>query len=253
MRRFVLPLLAALSAPAYCQLSGDSLIQTAMTALSTNSSTYLQMTGTDMTAGVLTGYQYASYFNVAQVGERLYDRVNITTYTGSGIYAKPVMSLIGDGITLWRYDYVNNTYSAVTYGTYSGTQPADYTGTLFRCLTAMGEGYTSFPIMLLRQIYSGTLPSYQSWMPGVIPSLDTLGNAVYSVGQPPRRTITFVLSTGALTDVVYDDVTTMRGVQKKTDWTIHIVSGPTLAAPDFTFTPPRGARPIAGPRLPTQH
>ncbi|MHB8636246.1 MAG: hypothetical protein ACYC96_07215 [Fimbriimonadaceae bacterium] len=253
MRRLVVLLFAAVSAPAYCQISGDMLIQNAMQALSTNPSIYLQLTGTDDVAGLRTGYTYSTYIQVSQIGGRVYDQVNCTEYAGSGIYAKPIMSLIGDGVTLWRYDYVNNTYSAVNYGTYSGNQPADYTGALFRYLTSMSQEYMSYPIMLLRQIYSVDGARYQSWLPGVTPLTDSAGNVIYSVGVPPRRTITFTMGTGALTDVAFDDVTTLRGVQKNTDWAIHIIGGLTINSSLFSFTPPKGARPIAGPKMPVQN
>jgi len=248
MRRLLVLLLGALSVSAYSQTSEEQLIQSAMQALSTNTSIFLQLTGTDKTDSLITGYTYSTYIDVSQVGSRVYDRVNITAYTGSGIYAKPEVSLIGDGVTLWRYDYVNNTYSAINYGNYSGNQPSDYTGTLFRYMASMSQGYMSFPIMLLRQIYGVDHASYQSWMPGVQPA-NVLGNVEYSIGNPPRRRISFQMAAGVLTDVVYDDATTMRGLQKNTDWTMHIVAGPTMNSGLFSFTPPRGAHVIAGPHL----
>ena len=252
MRRLVVPLVALLSASACCQVSssgltGDVLIQTAMTTLATNSSMLLVMKGTDKTVDLVTGYEYHTSFEVSQVGTRLYDRVNITAYNGTGAYAKPVVSIIGDGVTLWRYDYVNNTYSAVNYGSYSGDQPEGYRGTLFRSITSMSEGYMSYPIMLLRQIYAGTLNGYQSWLPGVNPVVDSLGNVNYSVGQPPRRTITFNFKLGELLGVAYDDVAMMRGVVKHTDWTIQITGGWIFDSNTFSFTPPAGSRPVAGP------
>ena len=248
MKRLVVPLVVALSALAHCQVGVlVSPIQAAMQALSTNASVFLQMTGQDVAGGVTTPFTYATYLQVSQVGSRVYDQVNVTYYDAAG---KPQMCLVGDGVTLWRYDYRSNSYSAVNYGTYSGNQPADYTGAMFRDLTSLSQGYMSYPILLLRQIYGVDGASYQSWLPGVNPASDVAGNIVYSIGTPPRRTITFMLSTGALTDVVYDDVTTLRNLQKKTDWTIHIVGGPTMNPTLFKFVPPYGAKPVAGPRIP---
>lgn len=253
MRCTLVPLLALAVSPAFAQLSGDAQIRNAMTALGSSPNIYMSMTGTETLSGngsksVTTTYTYATYFSVSTVNDRVLDQLNLTIYDGIGASAKPVAVYVADGVTLWRYEYATNSYMAVNYGTYSGPQPGDYTATLFRYLGSMTQGYMAYPTTMLRQIYGGGL-GYQSWLPGVTPTIDASGNVVYSVGVPPRRTITFNLSTGALTSVSYDDTTVMRGLQRNEDWSINVLPYLTTNAALYVFRPPAGSRAVAAPHL----
>lgn len=256
MRRVFVPLLALLSASAFSQgiPPDEAVIRPELATLATFPAIFLDLFGADTMAGKATGFEYRAYMqNTVQIvngNTRVITEINITEYNGSGSAAQPMMSLIGDGVTLWRYDYVNNTYAATDYGTYSGPQPPDYTGTLFRDLTSLSDGYMSFVIQFLKQTYEISGVMYQSWMPGVAASIDQYNSVTYSIGTPPRRTITFNnLQTGALKEVDYTDSTTVRGIARSTNWRMPIQS---LTATDpnmYKFTPPLGARAIALPHL----
>jgi hypothetical protein len=157
---------------------------------------------------------------------------------------------VGDGVTLWNYDYVNNRYSATVYGTYSGPQPADYANTFFRYLSSVCTGNSSSITHFLQQVYGANGANYQSWMPGIYPTVDELGNVTYSIGQPPRRTVIFGLNVQGQNTISYDDVSRAGRLTKSVDWTMAITSNVTVDPNAFVFIPPSNARSMAGPHLP---
>src|SRR5665213_2682253 len=192
MRLYVVPLLLALSSGAFAQLlPGEQLVQGAMQTLNTSPTMFLNLTGTEVFGTVNNAINYTGYFNLSVTNERILAQVEFVGYNNG----KPFIRIVGDGVTLWRYDYLNNRYSATVYGTYSGLQPADYSNTFFRYLSASSEGYVTYMTNLLRQVYGASGASYQSWMPGIKPFLDVPGNLNYTIGQPPRRTIIFGVGT----------------------------------------------------------
>ncbi len=251
MRRFVVPLLALLSPCAFGQLSvGDQQVQNGLQALNSATTIFTQLSGTEAFNGAKNYLNDSAYFNLSVTGDRVLAQVEVVCYNAG----KPYLRIVGDGVTLWRYDYLNNTYSATVYGTYSGPQPYDYSNTFFRYLSAISEGYISYQTLLLKQIYGTNGASYQSWMPGITPVVDAEENVTYSMGQPPRRTITFSFGlagvmTGSLQSISYDDVANVGRSKKTIDWSMTIVSNLAIDPLEFKFVPPAQARLIAGPRI----
>lgn len=228
-------------------VSGDSSIVTALNQVRLSDTLLLNLAGTEKVGGITTNVTYeTSWDRSFSNGEYVY-KIQIVGYRGAHLFLR----LVADGGTLWRYDIDKNQYSATVYGNAAGASAGtnDALGKLFRTLSAVQDGYSAFPVTLLKQTYAAAGVAYESWLPGAIPFTDASGNVVYSVGNPARRTITFYLDNGSLASIGYSDVMTLDRMPRDTDWNMTAQTGTNFDPAIFVFVPPVGAQPIVGPRI----
>jgi hypothetical protein len=227
----------------------EGLIQNAFMQQSMQQPIDIYLAVAQTTAGVKVNYVYDMTYSSSIVNNRLVLQVNIIGYIGNS----PAVRIVGDGVTLWRYDYEHNTYSAVNYGTYSGAQPADYNARFFRYLGSITDAYSAYSVKFLEQVYTPSGAAYFSWAPGTTPVQSVSGPIVYSVGNPqsPRRTITFTLTgtPNVIGSIDYHDVAGTYRTPVVTDWTLTPTTLTQVDTSFFKFAPPANAKAVAGPKL----
>ncbi len=152
-----------------------------------------------------------------------------------------VRRIVGDGTTLWNYDFVTHQYSATLYGSYGPTQPELYELNLLNDFVWATSGPEAYLSKLLRQIYPInpnyvpppliinitavppiTNTNYASWMPGIYsqslpqgvpitfpsdpanPRTPSATDLYYTYNGSPKRSITFELQPPTATTTTGD-------------------------------------------------
>lgn len=237
---------------AAAQLSGPELtIQGALATLRGNSALVFELTGTRQLARQSHIINTNVYWAVEADGARVLDKVEVSQW----VDGEQVATIVGDGTTLWSYSFLKNEYSAVTYGTYAGPEPANYTNSLLNALESMSSGQSAYATRLLRQTYSGLAAGYVSWSPGNTPT-ESGGPNLKIVDYAPTtsddKKIDFQVSidtngTPSLDQVSFDEAISQGALVRRLTWDLKVYPGTLLVAPSgFKFNPPPGARPITG-------
>jgi len=247
IRVTVLLVALAAGAGAFGQLTGpEADINNALIAARTNLNMAFQLSGVRQTGSDVEAIDTDVYFSLVSVSANTLAKVEIDQSIGG----KPTTMVIGDGLTLWRYDYPTNTYSALQYGAYNGAPPVGYADAVLKSLQSLVSGQSAQAVGLLREIYEGLNAQYTSWMPGVTPTSTWAGstetvNYSTAIGNP--RALRFTIAAGQLSTIGYSESETAFGLTRITQWVMSIYPGNTLTAPSgFVFNMPAGAKPVVG-------
>ncbi len=186
--------------------------------------------------------------------------------------------VVGDGRHVWGIDLSKNTYSTARYGAYTATKPADYEQNGLQSLNVYATGQSSLVARLAREVWGGFDALYRSWIPAssnrsetsVQGAGSTFSDPVVTTRQyvssdtkkfhvywttkagTPVRSIAFELNeisgNWRLGAIYYSDLARFGATTKLTDWRTDVYTTPLPTAGTFTYTPPAGARAVAGPR-----
>jgi hypothetical protein len=148
----------------------EQLIYEAYSNLQTTSTFQLSLEGSQTIGGQTKYFASTLTWSCGTTAQVVMD-----DYDTSGRTPQLLRHYVGDGRTLWFYDFVNQRYSGATYGTYGnrGTNPFDDAPRLLGQLYTEANGPSVYLARLMREVNpptGGTLiPRYKSWAPGYVP------------------------------------------------------------------------------------
>jgi len=226
---------------AHAQSAEETRILMALQNLRTNTTAYLQLTGTETTGSTTVDYNTTAYLtdNADDTAPSIMLELR---QERDGVLKH---RLVGDGKTLWAYNNAALTYGGNDYGRW-GTVPAnaqaqyavDYRQGFMDNLNMAAVDETAYLARLIRQIYGGDQASYASWMPGVTPTSPDGISVRYQLGN---KLIDFELSpnnsTYDLTQVVYDDTRTIGSATRHIHWVIDVKDSTEYTPDAMTFKP----------------
>lgn len=260
----------------------ESAILSAFTQLSQQPSLYLQLNGTVAYRDKTTPFTSSLSYNILTgANGNLTLQVDLETYS-NGVQTRRIL---GDGNSLWVYNFSLHQYSATSYGGTAGlARPDTYGADLLDDLNWAATGPDGYMAKLLRQVYNPGSPNYTSWMPGVVsvqltqgqqfydpinPTVyyyPSAGNNIYLYNASPRRTILFAIAPGTTSNgggtpasgleaVFFNQSDIVAGRKRITSW--NITAYPGYNIPSGTFVPYtgqeiKGWRPVVAPK-PVSH
>lgn len=156
---------------------------------------------------------------------------------------------VGDGVTLWNFDPIARTYSALPYGRDGNFTPAHYQSRLFNGLLLRSTGPASFVNHLLAEVHGfrGLAPETiaTSWLPWL-----RHATVVFDANRIACLTPAAELSYFILPPQFAGDIHHLMGAAYVEDtllgqysWEAAVFSELPSDA-DFSFAPPRDARPL---------
>ncbi|HWA83368.1 MAG TPA: hypothetical protein VG820_08050 [Fimbriimonadaceae bacterium] len=271
MRFAAIALLAVAAGSAYAQLNPDEKnIGAAFSLLRQNGEIMLELNGTEQVGARTTNLYSNAYFK--------WDSLNPDSFAKSEIndFVNNVHThrIVGDGQTLWSYDFNQNAYSAFHYGAYSGPPPEGFRLNLLQEMTSASKGQTVVLARMLREIFGGVTAQYTTWLPmatvtwvgkgTTTESLkDPIANrtyvasdqdafVVYTYATRPQRSASFHLTRADLTqpwslsEIYYADLQRINASNSRfVDWTITVHTSAFPFEATYIFKPPTTARPIA--------
>ncbi|RYG46607.1 hypothetical protein EON79_09680 [bacterium] len=151
-------------------------------------------------------------------------QLEIVEYRMVGTGMAEVSRIVADGRWLWRFDRSRLEFTAVPYDANGTLSDEAAENALFAFAAVAVRGNASWPLRLMREIYTGPIAQYRSWQS---PStLDTTQvDPTYRIGDPtlPRRELRWALDTADNTSVLaaaFFDRSTVRNIERRTTWTM---------------------------------
>jgi hypothetical protein len=274
--KFVAVALAFVSvAAASAQISAaEQPIEDAFVQLRQESQIMLELDGTDQYGPKTTTLYANAFFDWDPINVNKFAKAEVNDFF-DGIHAHRI---VGDGTTLWGYDFTRNAYTSLRYGSYSGPEPEGFRGNLLQEVAINSKASTVFLARMLREIYSSdtSLAShYRTWFPGaqittltktstppqMVDPVDT--NRTYTADDlnfyilytyTPRTqrsgvfhfTRADLTKPWALSEFYYADAQQVNSsVQRVLNWRITVRTGSLPASTNYVFVPPTNARAIA--------
>ncbi len=195
------------------------------------------------------------FWKTSTVNARNITQVELLEYRNNVLESRSV----ADSDTLWSYNLINKEYSATAYGTYKTVNvvnPTDYQRDLLAYLNVSSKGFGTSLTKLLRQIFDGDVPNYQSWIP-VAPAVEVDApddNQIsYTYGNPIQKKIIFdVDDADKLNWMTFYDKRKVGRQDRETIWTLTVLASGLLPS-NVNFTPYtsaqiRGWRPVVAPK-----
>ncbi|HVT13378.1 MAG TPA: hypothetical protein VHE55_14015 [Fimbriimonadaceae bacterium] len=271
MRFAAIALLAVAAGSAYAQLTPDEKnIGAAFALLRQNNEIMLELNGAEQYGARTTNLYSNAYFK--------WDPLNPDSFAKSEIndFVNNVHThrIVGDGQTLWSYDFNQNTYSAFHYGSYSGPPPEGFRTNLLQEMASASKGQTIFLARMLREVFGGVVATYTTWLPMATITYVGKGTTTESMKDPvanrtyvasdvdafvvytyptrPQRSAAFHLTRPdqtqpwAISEIYYADLQRISAsTSRYVDWTITVHTTAFPFAATYIFKPPTTARPIA--------
>lgn len=174
---------------------------------------------------------------------------------------KATDTFIGDGWRFWAHRILKKTYASIEYATELPPYPANHATVLTQLFRSQTTGQANFLATLGFDAFGrgigNSLFTWSPWMP--VSKVDVIGDAqiVCTVGEPVRAEIIYSFEPPLPTDplplykligVSYWDRAIVGGQVRTIQWEVTIQRRQTpYGDGDFSFTPPRDARPISFP------
>lgn len=201
----------------------------------------LSASGTEVRGGVTHTTEVDSWSDLDAGAPRA--RLKITSfYDGKLQYG-----WAADGVQLFHYDPALNEYSSSIYGSFSGKQPDRMVDSVLQSTFALSKGAAVWPIRLLRDIYSGDIPRFKTWMPDAVPS-EIITKTVHTVTyQTSRKQLIFALdpTTGALVSIDFWEQQPSGPTPISSHWRLTLTTLDAVPKSwDFSFKAPEGCRPV---------
>lgn len=247
--------LCTLAGGAFAQSGDLALSRSAMAAglleLSQNSTLHFSLQGAEEVGSKRTVFQVETSLQSSQLEGRSIYLFEQNIFE-NGALAK---RLVGDGVHLWAWDPRARTYSALRYGRFDGSPEA--TNVFFRGVSLRSRGPSSFVAQVLAQAFGAeaTNPStaatrWAPWTPMAQVSLAP--NAVVATSPDGRTLLSYLFDptreeqdlAPRLMGAEYNSQTTVAGASRTIFWQMAIFRELPPSA-NFTFAPPRDARPLA--------
>jgi hypothetical protein len=219
-----------------------------LTNLRDQSSIYIDLAGTQTVNGDTVNLRTTFlYKKEVDTSGKIYERLECLDYMGTTLTQR----IVGDGINLWSYDPINNTYTVTRYGSY-GTLAAgaNYTRNLLQAFMSAAKGRSVYIARLMLDAKSGTSVVYTPWLPASYAEVTNYSNVTrvrYLDGNPTKKIITYLvapdgLGGGVMTLIGYWDSVQSNNKLKTTTWLANITTNATIDPSHFSFSPPAGAR-----------
>lgn len=270
MRFVAITLFAAVIGSALGELNPDEKnIGMAFSLLRQEKEVMFELDGTDQMGSRTTNFYSNAYFQWDPNNPDAFAKSEINDFVNN----VHTHRIVGDGQTLWSYDFGQNAYSAFNYGAYSGAPPEGFRTNLLQEMASSSKGPTIFLARMLREIFAGTNAQYTPWLPmatvtyivkGSVPMTDPVATnrtyagddqnsfVVYTYATRPQRSAAFHLVRSSITDpwslgeIYYADLQKLSAANTRfLDWKIVVRTVPFPANATYIFKPPTTARPIA--------
>jgi hypothetical protein len=272
MKVVAVALFAAAITSAFAQITAEEKsILSGFTSLRAEKEIMLELDGTDK-FGAKTSVLYSNaFFNWDPLKPDSFAKVEVNDY----LNGNHTHRIVGDGTTLWGYDFTKNAYTSFRYGAYSGTLAPDFRANMLQELTTNSRGTTVFMSRMLREVFSGDIAQYRTWFPGAQITLLTKTSSppvmtdpvdqnrsyvaddlnlyvIYTYTPRTQRSSAFhfsrpdLNSPWSLSEIYYaDSQTAGSSVVRFVDWRITVHTGVLPLSTNYVFVPPTNARAIA--------
>lgn len=254
---------------AQTNLDGPQLIRDAYSNLAGSDEIYMTITGTETFKNRTTTYSSNIAWSRPIGASPEVARLEILEFR-DGI---PTNRIVGDGSTLFSYDFQRQEYAVMRYGGYNGFVPSDYRSLLIQLATKVATGQASNGMRVLSDLVSDASATYRSWIPGidpqvlpdgvtndpVLPSRQYVASPTQSIvmyNPNPRKSVVFEIGydsdTGALrlNNLYYNQIETLSGKPRTIEWTLTPYVGAPLDESHFKPLPGSstvGWKPIVAP------
>lgn len=183
----------------------------------TNADLMVEMRSTDTIGSVSVPIHAILYWRLStdsrtNLTSRAQAELDIYQTTNSG--DSLIMRIVGDGVSLYRYDVARREMSATTYGFYGTTPPGNYSGSdapkLLAQLRTATPGLTAYLVRLLDELNPAGVnygDRYADWLPGH-------PNLLFDSVPEPIRQVSGVREA----DTVHDPITGRTFVRGDDEW-----------------------------------
>lgn len=252
-------------------LPSEAPIQGGLATLRLQPEVMISLTGSDRLGPRTTNLNSNGFFKWNPLNVDQFAKCEINDYPNN-VHSKRITA---DGATVWGFDYRQNLYTTLVYGSYSGAPPSGFRTTMFDEMNRAAQGPAGFIARLLQETFSGTVAQYRTWMPGAkiatINPGETLQDpvntnrsyvaglndtyVVYWYQTRINRSAVFHLAwddttkTWNLSDIYYTDLQNMTSSAPRVlDWHITVYTGALPSSTDYVFVPPSSSRAITNVR-----
>ncbi|HRF60023.1 MAG TPA: hypothetical protein PLH94_08935 [Fimbriimonadaceae bacterium] len=197
------------------------------------------------------------YWNRPETDPARPARAIMNVYDGG----KATDTFIGDGWRFWAHRILKKTYASIEYATELPPYPGNHATVLTQLLRSQTTGQANFLATLGFDAFGrgigNSLFTWSPWIP--VSNVEIVGDAqiVCTVGDPVRTEIIYSFTPPLPNDplplykligVSYWDQTRVGSQVRTTEWQVTIQRRVNAyAETDFSFTPPRDAKPISFP------
>ena len=126
----------------------------------------LRMSTTDTIDGRTDSYETWLTWYASKITK--HDDFRIQVYVTKN--GKAYKRIVGNGETMFAYDFTRNEYSAQAYGKYGGIQPNNYGSNFITFLNQVAPPEARPAVRFAIEVDGYDAPSYQSWLSGVTPT-----------------------------------------------------------------------------------
>jgi len=286
LKAIVIALVASIAAASFGQVSSGPIqqypwltaqeqgIESAFAQLRADNEVMLALNGTDQVGPKTTALYSNAFFQWDPLNPDSFAKAEINDYVNNAHLRR----IVGDGTTLWSYDFLRNTYSTFIYGSYTGGQPSGFRSNMLEELSTSSQASTVYLARMLKEIFSGKAAIYTTWLPGATVTLvskssqttsmkdpvdanrtytadDTNFYVVYTYPSRPQRSAAFhftlpdTTKPWVLSEIFYADLQHLNpSTPRLLDWTITVYTDNFPETPNFVFVPPANSHSIANAR-----
>jgi hypothetical protein len=213
-------------------VSEDNLVQS-FRVLRTQSQLHIRVAGQTFRGSSTQGISADLYWQTVIIDNRKVTRFElIEQYERPNGTYDVLNRLIGDGVTLSRYDALAKEISSRPYGSLNGPQPPRYVDSLLDLVSTTPADTANFAVRLLRDIHSGDDARYSGWLPGNS-RLSNEYMLAFTLGVPKTRELQFWFNpvSQELTQIRYEEIRNLGNVYRGTNWTMTVDNDFTTYVP----------------------
>ncbi|HTQ10654.1 MAG TPA: hypothetical protein VMI31_11320, partial [Fimbriimonadaceae bacterium] len=167
--------------PPYEWLTGQEQgIESAFKLLRANNEILAVLSGTDRIGSTTSTLYSNAFFDWDMANPDSFAKAEINDYVNNAHLRR----IVGDGTTLWSYDFARNSYTTFRYGAYSGAPPQGFRSNMLQELGSSARGSTVYLARLLKEVFSGDYAQYSDWFPGAGITLVSTNSKTTSMTDP---------------------------------------------------------------------
>lgn len=231
--------LASSSLGAAAQSPGTR-VDDAFTRLGMATQATVRLTGRDWAAGVPTDVWVTAAIE-HKPSERAV-RLELTSYANGQITHRAV----GDGTTLWLYDFARRSYSSLEYASSDGALKPDWRARLFTTLGLRAGGAVAFVSRTLADAFGpGAGNMWTPFFPTSTVESSPEGVVARATTPTPATTTYQLNPAGVLTGIIHLGIVEEANGWTGPAWNVSVLPGVLPDDADFVFVAPVGARAVS--------